>query len=689
MDIDDNGPSFEDRIPLPSSFPEDIGSLDFILKEDGALSKIWDGFQPRKAQQRMFQEASRAFRDGDISIIEAGTGTGKTLAYLLPAIISRKKTLVSTGLKNLQEQIFEKDLKFIRNHFDADFKAAILKGRDNYCCLRRLTSVIASETARTAPKLKKRFEHLRTWYRTTRTGETSELSYALLQEPPFDRLTSSSDTCVGSSCRHHDRCYVVKARARAADADIILVNHSLFLTDLVLKEKDAAILPDWDAVIFDEAHLLESTAVRFFAKELSSLEVRNACYEFSRLLTRIMESGAAGSPGSDGLAAMLNLLEKAENQQEFSAMVSNHYGKVRSEELLWPETPETSWSGRKQDLKKSLDRLRMEIKDLLKASSVFAKSEEDFGPLTRRLDAIADSAMFIAARSNSNYIYTVKTQRDDVILSAVPIQVAEYLNEKLFSRQKTIILTSATLATGGSLEYFNSQLGIPQKVSGLVLASPFDHWSRTRMYIPGVMPDPDFKDRYAVFGKALVKELESILKITRGRALILFTSHYLLNIVHDAMRNRTPWRLIKQGDDQRTTLLNDFRRDVNSVLMATLSFWQGVDVPGESLTALIIDKLPFPSFTDPLNVAKKNLLSQKGKNPFNNFDVPEAEVKLKQGIGRLLRSTSDWGLVAVMDRRIQTMPYGKALLRSIPHGPITNKLSAVADFFKTMEGAKV
>ncbi|MDR3154409.1 MAG: ATP-dependent DNA helicase [Deltaproteobacteria bacterium] len=680
------------RIPLPGSFPSDIGDLDYILKKDGALALRWPDFQPRGSQLRMFRETARAFRDGDISIIEAGTGTGKTLAYLLPAIISGKTTLVSTGLRNLQEQIFNKDLGFIREHFDSGFTAAILKGRDNYLCLRRFTDVMGKRRSLMAMadrELKRKFRLLGGWVTETRSGEVAEISYALGKDPPFDRLGSSSEYCLGKKCGHHGRCFLMKARELAAQANLILVNHHLFMADLTLREASSAVLPEWEAVVFDEAHLLEGTAVRYFSKEFSTAELTNACYDFSRLLDRLMEGrGRQEGPGSEWAKGILELREAAENHQETAARITTNLQGTGRERELWPPGPPEKWPERDRGLRDTLARLAADLGRLVKsAESQKGPEDDEFTPALRTILSLAQSAAFIARNDNPKYVYTVKPRKnEDVTLAAVPLQVSDYLRESLFSFRKTVVLTSATMSAEGSLTYFNRSLGIPEQVKGLILDSPFDFWNRTTLYLPKHMPEPKYETGYDDFSQALVRELPVLLGLTRGRALVLFTSNFLLDKVHEAVEGRLPFRVLKQGDASRTKLLDDFRHDVGSVLMATASFWQGVDVPGEGLTAVIIDKLPFP-VQDPLNEAKKRRLVEANKAWFPEFYLPEMEIKLKQGLGRLIRSKDDWGLMAILDPRLNIKNYGRSVLKTFPHGPIIYTHEEVRRFMARMEGA--
>ncbi|MDR1081414.1 MAG: ATP-dependent DNA helicase [Deltaproteobacteria bacterium] len=688
-------PEPPERIKLPPGIPEDSGQLDRILKKDGDLARRWKGFQPRGAQLRMFQETLRAFRQSDTAVIEAGTGTGKTLAYLLPAVISRKKTVISTGLRNLQDQISGKDLQFIREHFDIDFTSAVLKGRDNYVCLRRFASVMRKEKrAGSDPELETVFRTLAEWRQKTGTGEISEIPAKILKKPPFSLLASSRATCLGKSCALNSQCFIQLARAKAASADLILVNHHLLMSDLALKDSGEAkgsLLPEWDAAILDEAHLLEQVAINSFSQRLSLKELQDVCFELSKLLDTLLvaEARAGAGAASQRVRAILDLKASADTQQEVAVRMSLLFQKAPGAEdqsygeLIWPpEKPE------RRGLKGTLAKLRKDLEELESGSAdAFPKDDEEFKPVSMRLKAASETAGFLSGASHPNYVYTVSVSDGSVELAALPIDVSGYLRDKLFNFTKTVVLTSATMASRKSLSYFNGRLGIDPGVKGLVLDSPFDFWSRTVMYVPKSMPAFDRQNKNELFREALVDEMKKLLKVTRGRALILFTSYSQLNAVHERFsRMRLPFRLLKQGEggESRTSLLDAFREEESSVLMATSSFWQGVDVPGQSLSAVIIDKLPFPVPSDPVYQARADILKKQHRDGFSELSLPEMEIKLKQGLGRLIRSATDWGLLAILDSRI-TQKYGPSVLQSLSHGPSTNDVETVRKFFEKME----
>ncbi|MDR2459378.1 MAG: ATP-dependent DNA helicase [Deltaproteobacteria bacterium] len=668
-------------VPLPNQFPHDLRELRTILDENGPLSKQWTSFEPRSSQQEMFLEAARAFKSGDISLIEAGTGTGKTLAYLLPAIISKKKTIVSTGLKNLQEQIYEKDLAFIRENFNVDFKATILKGRDNYLCLRayhilkkRFDDVVAPTEDHFS------FKELSRWIDHTESGELDELSSFIKLVNPFDRLFSKSDTCMGQTCKYSAQCFLNQARKKAKDASIILVNHHLFLADLVIRnnQSQVSILPEWDAVIFDEAHLLENIATQYFSFNFSAKDFLNLLYGFTQLIDRAKSSILTSEDAKEKLENIVPIIEDASG---YASILLNNYQNKSEEQRLWPFKDESEWDDKSKKFKLFLMTLSSKVEDLSKRTGLINIESEDIKPIIYELIDCSKSLEFIYSNSDPSYVYQVKGTKEDVQLAAIPINVAPYLSDKLFSKKKTIILTSATMSVKNKMDYFQEKLGI-EGASPNIFPSPYDYQNRTLLYIPTHLPPPTTENNDK-FTSAIIPELIKLLSITKGRALVLFTSHSRLDKVHAAITTfRHPFRIYKQGEAPRSDLLDKFKKDMGSVLMATTSFWQGVDVPGQSLSAVIIDKIPFPRPDTPLSEAKKRLIESEGGNFFNTFFMPEAIILLKQGLGRLLRCKTDKGLLAILDSRLINANYGKTIVKNLPNSSPTNDIERVAGFFQ-------
>ncbi|MDR1164321.1 MAG: ATP-dependent DNA helicase [Deltaproteobacteria bacterium] len=677
------------RVSIPNAFPSDLRDLEYILKKDGALSKAWPDFEPREAQQKMFLEVSRAFKHSDISIIEAGTGTGKTLAYLLPALISGKKTFISTGLKNLQEQIFHKDLEFIRQYIDRDFKAAIVKGRENYLCLRRLKAIAVSLDERGdlfpdddyAQARRFALKTLQSWAARSVVGELAEVAGRYEKTPPFDQLTSSGRQCLGQSCSERENCFIARVRQRAQEADLVLVNHHLFMADLRIREQLAGygFLPDWEAIVFDEAHLLENTATQYFSRDFSTQKAFATVEAISGLIEDLKTANQdkISDKGIQTLKSVEDLIEAISGEV---IKIHNNHQNQRETSFLWP-LEESQWTADHRELRESLLALQFNLEKCAIATHNLEKAGEDFKTHAETLDELAENLHFIASNEDPGYVYQVRATGEETTLAAVPINVSNFLKAKLFKLDKTIILTSATLGLMGEMDYFRRQLGIETAFQALSLASPFDFAKNSLLYLPN-MPHPTRKREE--FQRLLPGKILEILRATQGRALVLFTSYAEMNSVHNILiRAKLPYPLLIQGAGPRGKLLEDFRDRIDSVLLATKSFFQGVDVPGESLSAVIIDRIPFPQRGNPMVIAKKRLIDSQGGRSFTEYDLPEAIFLLKQAVGRLIRSKSDRGVVALMDSRLTSESYGFKILRNLPlpSQAFTREIGAVEEFF--------
>jgi ATP-dependent DNA helicase DinG len=653
----------------------------------------------------MFRETLAAFSRPGVCIIEAGTGTGKTLAYLLPAVISGKKTIVSTGMKNLQDQIARKDLEFIRERFDIPFTSTVLKGRESYACLKRCACLASAGTrAPEGGRPATLSVELREWLETTSTGEVSELPRRLGAERTFGTLSASRESCLGRKCVHRDRCFLQRARARAAESDIVLVNHHILMSDMALPEGSSPILPAWEAAVLDEAHLLEGTAVSCFSRTVSFRDILDACGALTKTLARCQKS-----PKAEGLAAgketrslVRSLAAEAGSLEESASRLIASLGRCSTgrdeefceDEALWPDesVPEERWPRDSKEAKAALGLLHSGVTALEgRASRLFPPDHEAYMPLSRKLRDAAETARFVSSPPGPGFVCTLRREADDVTVSAMPVDVAPYLRDTLFAPGRTVLLTSATMAVMGhggerTLRLFRERLGISRDSRALVLDSPFDYEGRTRLYVPDSMPALDRSRSNGAFREALAEEIAAILGVTRGRALALFTARRQMDHVCARIREMgLPYRIMKQGEAPRAALLETFRSDVHSVLMATMSFWQGVDVPGESLSAVIIDKLPFPVPSEPLFRAREAAARREGRNPFMELSVPEMEIKLMQGLGRLLRSSSDWGLMAVLDSRLCTQGYCKRFLDHFRSGKVVRNIADVKKFFDRME----
>ena len=631
--------------------------LEYYLGAEGPLAEAWPGYETRPGQITMAQEVARAFQEDDIALIEAGTGTGKTLAYILPALLSGKKTVVSTGLKNLQDQIFDKDIPFIQKYFGDNFRVALLKGRENYLC-RRLLKAATAQRVLFSQKEEELLDEIQKWVMKTLTGDRAELKNegGLL----WAELSSPSDKCQGQRCQYFDECFLWQARRKAAAADLVLVNHHLFMADLAVRQGGfGEVIPEWEAAIFDEAHLLEEAATSYFSRSISSLGLK--------ALRRDIEA-LAHHKAFQGLSGLNQLVQIFARQTDAFNLF---YQNITELELWQDKDPE---AGPLNDFLLNFyhDSLALALK--IKEA---AQKDEDLLALNRRLFEYAENLLFLAEASDRNYVYQAERQKQRLTLAALPINVSAPLSELLINSGRTLVFTSATIATGRNFDYFKERLGLWPETEGLSVESPFNYANQTITYLPKHLPSPKEES----FLEKISLEIEKILEITQGRSLVLFTSYRSLDYVAQKLRAKVGWPVLVQGEMNRPDILACFTKDIHASLMATHSFWQGVDVPGQSLSAVIIEKLPFPRPDRPLIKARSLALEEEGRDSFLEYFIPEAALTLKQGLGRLMRKADDAGLLAILDGRLTKTGYGKKLLKILPPSPQTTDLTAVAEFF--------
>ena len=620
----------------------------------------------------MAQAVARAIAANQIALIEAGTGIGKTLSYLLPALMSRKKTLVSTGLKNLQDQIHKKDLVLIERYFGGGFTSALVKGRENYLCLRKYRRKLKREDLLKLSGQKSDTALLEKWIKTTDEGDLATVPNEIAQYVYKLDLSCQKDLCKGASCPHNADCFYQRNRRLAQAADIILVNHHLFIADMAIREEGGKVLPDWEVAIFDEAHLLEDVATSWFGLALETRELEKAAQAAASFFEK------NGDPYKSSELA----LTFQHVQEELPSLLSQHH----SEDFLYPS--DRSRGARNNDIRGCLGSVA-EMAEALKVRIPSSTSEDpdeldESDLLKNRLADIASAASVLSRADDPDYVYQVeRSLRGHLTLSALPIEVGRAFGDRLVLTGKPVVMTSATLSAGGDFSYLERRLGLAgddSNVATLSIDSPYDYQNRTMLYVPKPFPDPN----NAEFQKRFEAEVLKILHLSKGRALILFTSIKVLQSTACAFRKmKLPFTLLVQEEGvDRARLLADFASDMSSVLLGTASFWQGVDVPGPSLSAVIIDRLPFPRPNSPLNSARQEAIEREGGNPFSELMLPEMVLKLRQGVGRLIRASSDRGLLAIMDTRILTKNYSKRVLRMLPPSELTSDLAVAAKFMK-------
>jgi ATP-dependent DNA helicase DinG len=651
-------------------------SLYQFFAPGGVLSKTHPAYEFRRGQLQMAQAVEEALEEKRHLIVEAGTGTGKTLAYLLPVIRSGKRVIISTGTKNLQEQLFHKDVPFLEQALFPDGKSKLnvcyMKGRGNYLCRKKLYDLTRNPVLSGLEEID-HFSEISRWEKLTSIGDRAELAGVPETSVLWHKLDARSEACTGQKCSEFDRCFITEMRRRAAESDIVIVNHHLFFADLTIKQQseyapDAGILPEAGAVIFDEAHELEDVASSYFGVSISNARVDELARDVEQVLTRnrMVSAGISGAIGSlrDHAALFFSLLPTGsgrfafENRRDFLEENGEEYDALRN----------------------SLQRLDSELQQLPE------KPEEVFA-FSRRAGELHFQLHFVMEEENPNTVFWIERRgtratggrghdRHTVFLQATPIDVAPILKMALFDKLDCAVLTSATLAVGGGFDYMRQRLGL-EHTRELLLPSHFDYESQALLYVPPDLPDP----RTPEFAALAAERIRQLLEITRGRAFVLFTSYAQMKDVYERLCSQLPFRLFLQGEAPKNALLEEFRLTPNAVLFATSSFWQGVDVQGEQLSCVIIDRLPFAVPSDPVVAARVKAIDAGGGNAFFEFQVPSAVITLKQGFGRLIRSLHDRGLLALLDNRILKKAYGRVFVESLPPYSRTTDLRKVEEFF--------
>ena len=661
-------------------------SLRELLGPGGALSRVLSAYEARPPQLAMAAHVEHALARGRALVVEAGTGTGKTLAYLLPAARSGLKVVISTATKTLQEQLADKDVPLLRA-LGVDAKFAFLKGRQNYLCLLRFEQFLRNPTFAVREEAAV-FDAIAAWAETTQTGDRAELSELPENFASWRELSATADQCIGARCAHYDRCFVFRMRQKAAEADVIVVNHHLFFADLALRtssagDTGAAVLPKYDAVVFDEAHAVEEVATEHFGAQLSSFRVGELARDALRSLQdrpeRVEALGLATRLLREGRDFFDVAVESAPERQTQPVRSSRKGGggppAVQSEGR-WALIP-----GALRPAEAERQKLAEAIRAL--GAALSGTGDEELALLERRCLVLnADLELFSETKRRPDLIHWAESRGGHLFLHASPIDVKGLLQDKLYDRIGPVVFTSATLAVGGQLQYFAQRIGLSDDSGPLfplethVLASPFDYQSNAALYLPRQMPDPQDPP----FAEAVAGELRALLPITSGRAFVLFTSLRNMRAVHGLLADELPWQVLLQGDAPKAQLLKRFR-ERPSVLFASQSFWEGVDVPGEALSLVVIDKLPFASPAEPIVAARIDRLRAEGQDPFYRYQLPQAALALKQGFGRLIRSATDRGIVAVLDARMTRKGYGRLFLETLPRCRTLRTSDEVAAFW--------
>jgi ATP-dependent DNA helicase DinG len=624
---------------------------------NGILSKTHPRYEHRPGQLDMAEAVASALADKRHLLVDAGTGTGKTLAYLVPAILSGKRVIISTGTKNLQEQLFFKDIPFLQKHFANQLQVCYMKGRSNFACRQKIYDADREPVLSGLEEVAD-FQIIRDWETTTSTGDRAEIKKLPEGSSAWHKLDARRDLCSGQRCQQFERCFLTLMHQRAHESDIIIVNHHLFFADLAVKDEEfGGIIPEYAAVIFDEAHEMEDVAGQYFGMGVSS-------YQFQELMRDVMAVSRRKQFGSHELDRISIMLE--ERAERFFSLFGVAEGRIgfKGHDAFLEQHQEY------------YDHVLLALDLLATHLQVIKHEPEEIIPLFRRAQELKQRLEFWMKGSDRSNVYWIERRGRGTFLQATPIDVSSLLEEKLFDELDSVILTSATLAVGGSFEFPEKRLGI-RSARSLLVPSHFDYEKQALLYVPQHMPDP----RSPAFTAAAADEITAVLKHSLGRAFVLFTSYQQMRLVYDRVSFEIEYPTLLQGTAPRTALLEEFRATPNCVLFATSSFWQGVDVQGDQLSCVIIDKLPFAVPSDPVVEARIQRIRDEGGNPFYDYQIPQAALALKQGFGRLIRSRTDRGVLVLLDNRITKQRYGQIFFDSLPEYRFTTQLSEVEKFF--------
>ena len=654
-------------MPSTSQTAPSLPSLYDFFAPGGVLARSDLPYEFRKGQLEMAQAVERALEENRHLIVEAGTGTGKTLAYLLPALRSGRRVIISTGTKNLQEQLFFKDIPFLESLL-GPLRVCYMKGRANYVCRHKLYA-LRNQPILSGLEEISQYQAIAEWEKTTETGDRAEIDDLPEASPLWAKLDARSDACLGQACPDYERCFITEMRRRAAESDVIIVNHHLFFADLAIKQQakaapDAGVLPDAGIVIFDEAHELEDVASSYFGLSLSNIRFEELARDVEIMLR------AKGALSADIVGAAQMSRERA--RMFFGALPRGAGNEGRMQ-----------FSGREEFLEAQGDLYLGVLNALhrLEGELERVRGVEEAQPLRKRAADIREQLKFLLEAEDRNTVFWLERRggrqgSTSTHLQATPIDVSELLEELLFENFPSIVLTSATLTVQGGFSHIRKRLGM-RDARELVVPSHFRYGEQAVLYLPPEMPDP----RDANFQEEAAKRIRRVLDITHGRAFCLFTSYQQMHDLYDRLIAEVGYPLLLQGTAPRKALLEEFRMTPNAVLFGTSSFWQGVDVQGEALSCVIIDRLPFAVPTDPVVQARMRSIEEGGGSPFFEYQVPSAVITLKQGFGRLIRSLEDRGVLMLLDPRIQRQRYGRVFLESLPPYRVTQDITAVESFF--------
>ena len=637
-----------------------------FFAEGGTLSQAISGYQPRDEQIMMADAIALAVDDHDTLIVEAGTGTGKTFAYLVPALLSKKKTLVSTGTKHLQDQLFEKDIPLLQGLIKHPISTALLKGRANYLCLYR-TKTLRARGRFENKKQVEQFFRIERFAQQDATGDITQLS-GITENDLWSQVTSTTENCLHNECPDFEECFVFKARKKAMESDIVVINHHLLCADLALKQDGfGEILPEAEIIIIDEAHQLAETAGLFFSTQLSTKQFHDWIDDLNKAIAVEAADFSGHDTATDALFQALSSLRKALPQYNQRYALSE-----------FEENPIIT--GLYQEIYDISSTILKLVDPLKVRAQVFTKLVERMEEITMTWKILL---LGEKTPNSVNAVNWLETYTFNITFHSTPLDISEQFRKNSAALNASWIFTSATLAVKNDFSYFCRPLGL-SKNNTLKLDSPFDYPRTSLLYHPDHLPLPNDKR----FLPEMIDAVLPIINITKGRAFILFTSYRALNEAKELLKSKTDYPLFVQGDLPKMALIEAFKESGNGILLGTMSFWEGVDVKGDALSCVIIEKFPFASPGDPIEQAKMDLIREQGYDPFSTYQLPKAIIALKQGVGRLIRDHDDYGVLVIADTRLSKSRYGKRFLESLPPMTKTLKPERITRFFDYMENKR-
>lgn len=629
-----------------------------IFSVNGELSQSIKCFRPRTEQIEMAHAVGESIQNKSSLVIEAGTGTGKTFAYLAPALVFGKKTIISTGSKNLQDQLFNRDLPAIKKALNFTGKIALLKGRANYLCLERLDQVIAQGVLGDKSVLVE-LSKVRKWNNSTKTGDFTECIELAEDSPIIPQLTSTAESCLGTDCPNYSECYVASARKKALNADLVVVNHYLFFADMAVKESGfGELIPNAEVIIFDEAHQLPDIASQYFGQSLTSRQLFDLCKDINIVYRTELKDMQQLGTTSDTLLKVV---------QDFRLLLGNG-SNVRGN---WRELYTQS------AVKKSFELLQEKIDFLAEVIKLALGRSQTLDSIFDRVESIKIQLKRLSETNIVGYCYWYEGNGRQFGLHITPLTVADKFGAQLEAKEAAWIFTSATLEVGGTFNHFCLRLGI-ENATQKILPSPFNYSEQSLLCVPRYLPNTNQANTLSSLGEMLLPVIEA----NKGRCFVLCTSYSMMRGLAEYFREKSNLSILLQGETSKGKLLEQFIKETHSVLVATSSFWEGVDVRGDALSLVIIDKLPFTAPDEPLLKARIEDCRLQGGDPFNDIQIPEAVITLKQGVGRLIRDVTDRGVVIICDNRLVMRNYGETFLKSLPNSSRTRDLNKVIQFLQ-------